>query len=606
MAIKGDHTMTDVRHGSLRKALVVLGIMMIVSPLWGAGVSESVRSADIRVFPEGGFFSGAVEVFLDASDPRGTIVYTTDGTTPTADALQFSESILLDRSTTLTFGLLHPEGTVTGIGRVVYLITPGDVAPVVSVEREELETGQIRFSATADANFETTRAPRFRWYVDGVMVPGATESTVILDIRERFARTATVEVHVDNGIETTVERLRFPVAALPSGQVQPHAPALAEAESETELVPQPRGPRPTPVAAVPEPDPNRPPTLSLFAPFGVLDYEEPMTLEARAEDPDGDLLTFTWVVDGVEVQTGTDHRFDFVGTPEVTRPVVVEVAVTDGEFVRRSSLSILVNEFQPEGRISQIRGDVQVRNSEGTWLPAQVGMALRFSDLVSTGFDSAAIVALGDASVVVEPLSRLSIDTLERVSGTQITSLFMPVGRVSASVDATAGTHSFEVVAPHATASVRGTEFSFDGANIRVESGAVAVFNRPAQRNIQADRTPPREPVSADAAEDEDTDTAAEDAVAETGDTEAVAEAADDEAVLVSEGETATVTPGVEGVMVAASDPAPDAGVDAAASSLVSESRIPSRARVNVQLQFVDAIRQQQVQEGSGVLPTTE
>ena len=606
MAIKGDHTMTDVRHGSLRKALVVLGIMMIVSPLWGAGVSESVRSADIRVFPEGGFFSGAVEVFLDASDPRGTIVYTTDGTTPTADALQFSESILLDRSTTLTFGLLHPEGTVTGIGRVVYLITPGDVAPVVSVEREELETGQIRFSATADANIETTRAPRFRWYVDGVMVPGATESTVILDIRERFARTATVEVHVDNGIETTVEQLRFPVAALPSGQVQPHAPALAEAESETELVPQPRGPRPTPVAAVPEPDPNRPPTLSLFAPFGVLDYEEPMTLEARAEDPDGDLLTFTWVVDGVEVQTGTDHRFDFVGTPEVTRPVVVEVAVTDGEFVRRSSLSILVNEFQPEGRISQIRGDVQVRNSEGTWLPAQVGMALRFSDLVSTGFDSAAIVALGDASVVVEPLSRLSIDTLERVSGTQITSLFMPVGRVSASVDATAGTHSFEVVAPHATASVRGTEFSFDGANIRVESGAVAVFNRPAQRNIQADRTPPREPVSADAAEDEDTDTAAEDAVAETGDTEAVAEAADDEAVLVSEGETATVTPGVEGVMVAASDPAPDAGVDAAASSLVSESRIPSRARVNVQLQFVDAIRQQQVQEGSGVLPTTE
>jgi hypothetical protein len=576
---------------------------MIASPLWGAGVSDNGRSAYVRVFPEGGFFSGAVEVFLEGSDSRGTVVYTTDGSQPTADAFQFTDTLILDRSTTLTVGLLQPDGTVSGVTRVVYLITPGDIAPTVTLERVELESGLFRFSATADANIDTIREPRFRWYVDGVMVPGATESTVTLDIRERFARTATVEVRVDNGIETAVEALRFPVAALPSEITDPLAPALADVTPEESLAE--RDPRATPVAAIPEPEPNRPPTLSLFAPFGVLDFEEQMTMEARAADPDGDLLTFTWSVDGEEVQTGTDHRFDFVGTPEVTRPVVVEVTVTDGEFVRRSSLSILVNEFQPEGVISRIRGDVQVRNSEGAWLPAQVGMALRFSDLVSTGFDSAAVVSLGDASVVVEPLSRLSIDTLERVSGTQITSLFMPVGRVSASVDATAGTHSFEVVAPHATASVRGTEFSFDGASVRVETGAVAVFNRPAQRNIQADRMPPREPVSAEA--EEDTDEPTEDAVAqEVDETEAVAEAVDDDAVLVAEGETATVTPGVEGVIVTASDPAPDAGVDAAASSLVSESRIPSRARVNVQLQFVDAIRQQQTQEGSGVLPTTE
>ncbi len=74
---------------------------------------------------------------------------------------------------------------------------------------------------------------------------------------------------------------------------------------------------------------NRPPSIISAHPGSPasVGMSEPMTLGVLASDPDGDILTYSWTVDGV-LANATSSSFVFIGTTPGTH--VVRVVATDG------------------------------------------------------------------------------------------------------------------------------------------------------------------------------------------------------------------------------------------------------------------------------------
>jgi hypothetical protein len=106
---------------------------------------------------------------------------------------------------------------------------------------------------------------------------------------------------------------------------------------------------------------------------------------------------------------------------------------------------------------------------------AKVGQQVYKDAVISTGFRSTAVVVLGNSTVAVRPLTRLTLEQLQS-QGTESAELYLQTGRVRVEVRPPAGgAVNFTVRAPSATASVRGTSFEFDGVNLSVDEGRVHV-----------------------------------------------------------------------------------------------------------------------------------
>jgi hypothetical protein len=129
--------------------------------------------------------------------------------------------------------------------------------------------------------------------------------------------------------------------------------------------------------------------------------------------------------------------------------------------------------------IRDCRGDVEVKAAGGDWVPARVGMTLEGSALVSTGFKSTATLGIGNSTIVVRPLTRLSLEALAAREGDEQVGLELRAGRVRAEVTPPqSGKIDFSIRGPTATASVRGTRFEFDSVNLTVQAGSVAFTGR--------------------------------------------------------------------------------------------------------------------------------
>jgi len=129
--------------------------------------------------------------------------------------------------------------------------------------------------------------------------------------------------------------------------------------------------------------------------------------------------------------------------------------------------------------VASVTGKVQVQ--KGTdWLPVTVGQTLALGSTVSTGFRSELKLKIGPSVVAVKPLSRLTILSLVQSGTTATTDLNLRVGKISAEVNKseTVQTQTFTVKSPVATASVRGTEFTFDGVRLEVLRGIVDFVDR--------------------------------------------------------------------------------------------------------------------------------
>lgn len=141
-------------------------------------------------------------------------------------------------------------------------------------------------------------------------------------------------------------------------------------------------------------------------------------------------------------------------------------------------LASLGAQEQFEAKVLEVAGKVEFKSGSGSWRPMKVGMNLAKGTMISTGFKSSAIIQLGDATITVRPVTRLSLEELiKSEKGTQ-TELFLTAGRVKAEVTPSKVEKvEFSIRSATATASVRGTGFETDGRNLIVTHGMVELKN---------------------------------------------------------------------------------------------------------------------------------
>ena len=102
-------------------------------------------------------------------------------------------------------------------------------------------------------------------------------------------------------------------------------------------------------------------------------------------------------------------------------------------------LAVSAMSFAVDARIQSVTGSVYIMNGDGVWDEGVEGMIVQPGYTVSTGFDSTASISMGDSTLIVSPVSRLTIDELTRVNGTVSTDLFLHLGRVRAEVHSAEG-----------------------------------------------------------------------------------------------------------------------------------------------------------------------
>jgi hypothetical protein len=128
--------------------------------------------------------------------------------------------------------------------------------------------------------------------------------------------------------------------------------------------------------------------------------------------------------------------------------------------------------------VSEVSGKVEIKSSEGGWRPAKAGMSIERGYSIATGFDSTAILEIGQSILRVRPLTRMRLEELVQKEGTVTTDLFLKVGKVKAEVKTGSGVpQKFTLKGPVSTAAVRGTEFEFDGFTVKVTNGTVVFLN---------------------------------------------------------------------------------------------------------------------------------
>jgi hypothetical protein len=127
--------------------------------------------------------------------------------------------------------------------------------------------------------------------------------------------------------------------------------------------------------------------------------------------------------------------------------------------------------------VSEIYGTVEVKAPGQTeWTTATPGQVLERAAMISTRFKSSAIIVIGNSTLQVRPLTRLSLEELISAENAEQIDVSLVTGRVRAEVNPPAGGKTdFTVRSPSATASVRGTVFEFDGRRLSVAEGRVYV-----------------------------------------------------------------------------------------------------------------------------------
>jgi hypothetical protein len=128
--------------------------------------------------------------------------------------------------------------------------------------------------------------------------------------------------------------------------------------------------------------------------------------------------------------------------------------------------------------VKEFSGKVEIQPSGQGWVPVAVNMTLANGTLVSTGFNSRLVVAIGLTQLTVNPLTRMTLDEIVKKESTNSSSLTLKVGKVFASVKSAAGERTeFTLKGPASTAAVRGTEFNYDGYVLQVTEGVVQFVN---------------------------------------------------------------------------------------------------------------------------------
>jgi hypothetical protein len=129
----------------------------------------------------------------------------------------------------------------------------------------------------------------------------------------------------------------------------------------------------------------------------------------------------------------------------------------------------------PAAVIQELTGTVELKTTGSEkWVAAKAGDRIAEATIISTGFKSMAILAVGNSILTVRPLTRMSLEALMSRDNVETINIGLHTGRIKVDVKPPAGTRAeFSVQTPVATASVRGTVFEMDTVKLRVIDGTV-------------------------------------------------------------------------------------------------------------------------------------
>ncbi len=138
--------------------------------------------------------------------------------------------------------------------------------------------------------------------------------------------------------------------------------------------------------------------------------------------------------------------------------------------------------------VTDFSGKVEYRLGAGSWQAVRGGLSIPLNATISTGFNARATLDVAGSTIQVEQLTRLTIEELADDGSTVSTGVFVPVGRVRATVTTPAERSSdFRLRTAQSTAAVRGTEFETNGWQLSVSEGVVEFANLLGQsRNVGA------------------------------------------------------------------------------------------------------------------------
>jgi hypothetical protein len=128
-----------------------------------------------------------------------------------------------------------------------------------------------------------------------------------------------------------------------------------------------------------------------------------------------------------------------------------------------------------QASIQEITGSVELKKAgAAAWEAAQKGQTIAANTIVSTGFKSYALIKLGNSTLTVRPLTRLTLTEISATAGTETINVGLQAGRLRADLKPPSGANgAYHVQTPPATASVRGTVFEIDTFRLWVIEGAV-------------------------------------------------------------------------------------------------------------------------------------
>jgi hypothetical protein len=122
-------------------------------------------------------------------------------------------------------------------------------------------------------------------------------------------------------------------------------------------------------------------------------------------------------------------------------------------------------------------GNVEIKEPGGAWTPVSTGQLVSSRSMISTGFGSRARLSAGGMELNLQPLTRVSIDSLALDGETTRSAVSLQAGRVRASrpptTRSTRSVVDFRVSTPVATAAVRGTDFELSFNKLMTNEGLV-------------------------------------------------------------------------------------------------------------------------------------
>jgi len=136
---------------------------------------------------------------------------------------------------------------------------------------------------------------------------------------------------------------------------------------------------------------------------------------------------------------------------------------------------IVEGAFCQNGIIRELTGEVEIKTSGASaFIPASAGDTVLSNTVVSTGFRSTAVIAVGSSVITVRPLTRLTLAEIQSAENTENVNVKLQTGKIRVEVKPPAGTKTnLNVQSPSATASVRGTIFEMDTQTLTGIEGKV-------------------------------------------------------------------------------------------------------------------------------------